>query len=219
MTSDLAGLEAKDRPRSAAHFLLPLALIATLALAFTFVAIYVFHYFWKYSPAELDVYWPRRFGLLVHITAGTIAILIGPWQLWSGFRGKFRDIHRWTGRLFIASVLVGACAAYYLAVTTTFGWGFGFGLAGLATAWLATTFVAYYAILNGAVAIHRRWVIRAYVVTFGFVTFRLVQDWLPTSNWKPVDILATTDAWACWSIPLLATIVIQAVIDVHRRAA
>jgi uncharacterized membrane protein len=212
-------MEATQHSRGAANFLLPLILISTVALAFAFVAIYVFHYYWKYSPAELDVYWPRRIGLLVHITAGSVAILIGPWQLWTGFRNRFREIHRWTGRLFIASVLAGACAAYYLAATTTFGWGFGFGLAGLATAWVATTSVAYYAILNRAVAIHRRWMIRAYVVTFGFVTFRLVQDWLPTSNLKPVDILATTDAWACWALPLLATIVIQAVVDLRRRAA
>ena len=219
MATDVAGPDAMRRSLASGRFLIPLALISVLVLASGFVAIYVVHYYWNYSPAGLDVYWPRRAGFLVHISAGSVAILVGPWQLWTGFRNKFRNIHRWTGRLFVTSVVAGACAAYYLAATTTFGWGFGVGLAGLATAWLATTSVAYYAIVKRAVAIHRQWMVRAYVVTFGFVTFRLVNDWLPTSHLKPVDILATTDAWACWALPLLATIVIQAVVDVRRRAA
>ena len=52
------------------------------ALASFFVATYVFHYYLHYDAAGFRQYWPqpRRLALLLHITCGTIAVLLGPWQ-------------------------------------------------------------------------------------------------------------------------------------------
>jgi len=47
--------------------------------------------------------------------------------------------------------------------------------------------------------------IRAYVVTFAFVTFRVFSDYGPTSHLQPADHRAITLAWACWAVPLLIT--------------
>lgn len=190
-----------------------------LALAVGFVAKYVFHYYLNYSPTGFDVYWPRRAGLLVHISAGAIALLLGPWQLWTGFRARYPRIHRWTGRLFLLSMAAGACGSLYLAATTTLGWAYGLGLGGLAMAWVGTSSTAYYAILKGAVAVHRRWMIRAYVVTFGFVTYRLLDEWLPFSRLKPDNDRIITEAWMCWVLPLFVTLIVQAILDVHRQTA
>jgi len=65
----------------------------------------------------------------------------------------------------------------------------------LAAAWASTTAMAYYAIRRGLVEIHKEWMVRAYVVTFAFVTFRVFSDW-PTSHLKPPGDLAITLAWA-----------------------
>ena len=43
---------------------------------------------------------------------------------------------------------------------------------------------------------------RAYIVTFAFVTFRVFNDYGPTSHLKPGNDRAITLAWACWVVPL-----------------
>ena len=47
--------------------------------------------------------------------------------------------------------------------------------------------------------------IRAYVVTFAFVTFRVFSDYGPTSRLQPVHDLEVTVAWSCWVVPLAIT--------------
>ena len=182
-----------------------LAWAAIVGLAAGFVLKYVFHYYLHYDQTAFGPYWPRRGALLLHISGGMIALLTAPWQFFSGLRGKPMHVHRWTGRLFLIGVAAGATGAVYLAITTTFGWAFGFGLLGLAAAWLSTSGMAYYAIRKGLTEIHKEWMIRAYVVTFGFVTFRVFSDYGPTSRLQPANDLFVTLTWACWVVPLFIT--------------
>jgi uncharacterized membrane protein len=183
-----------------------LAWVALVAIAVAFILKYVFHYYLHYNAAAFDPYWPRRAGLLLHITGGMVALLTAPWQFFTGLTGKRMNVHRYTGRIFLGGVTVGAT---YLAFTTTFGWAFGFGILGLASAWVATTGMAYYAIRKGQVEIHKEWMVRAYVVTFAFVTFRVFSDHGPTSHLKPAGDLAITLAWASWVVPLFITELIR----------
>ena len=182
-----------------------LAWTAIIAIAVAFVLKYVFHYYLNYNAAAFDPYWPRRGGLLFHITGGMVALLTGPWQFFTGLTGKRMNVHRYTGRIFLGGVTAGVIGATYLAFTTTFGWAFGFGLLGLAAAWASTTAMAYYAIRKRQVDIHKEWMVRAYVVTFAFVTFRVFNDYGPTSHLKPAGDLAITMTWACWVVPLFIT--------------
>src|SRR6266487_1346600 len=66
----------------------------------------------------------------------------------------------------------------------------------------STTAMAYYAIRKRMIEIHKEWMIRAYVVTLAFVTFRVFSDDGPTSHLKPPDHLFITLCWACWVVPL-----------------
>jgi hypothetical protein len=194
-----------------------LATAAILVIAVAFVLKYVFRYYLNYNPAAYNDpmlgaanYWAQRGWLLMHMTGGMVALLAGPWQFWTGFRARYARLHRWTGRLFLGGVAVGAMGAYHMAIVTTFGWAFGFSLFGLATAWVTTAGMAYYAILKRRVSIHKDWMVRAYVVTFAFVTFRLLNDYGPTSHLQPDNDRAITIGWACWVLPLLvAEVVLQ----------
>jgi uncharacterized membrane protein len=182
-----------------------LAWAAILTLAVGFVLKYVFFYYRHYDAASFDTYWPRRGWLLLHISGGMLALLMGPWQFWTGLRQKHLSIHRWTGRLFLTGVAMGAVGAVGLSVMSPYGWAFATGLMGLASAWLVTTGTAYYTIRKGMVALHKEWMIRAYVVTFAFVTFRVLSDYGPTSRLQPENDKAITIAWACWVVPLAIT--------------
>ena len=131
MTSAANDLGAKPKPSVALVALLAILLLMAIA----FVGKYVFHYYLNYNPAVFGSYWPRRAGLVLHITAGTVALLVGPFQLWSGFRARYPVVHRWTGRIYLAAMVIGSAASFYLAFTTDLGWAFGWGLAGLGAAW------------------------------------------------------------------------------------
>jgi uncharacterized membrane protein YozB (DUF420 family) len=179
-----------------------LAWIGIVGIALAFVWKYVFAYYLHYNAASFDPYWTRRVWLLLHISGGTLALLMGPWQFWTGLRNQHFQVHRWTGRLFLLGVAIGVIGSIGLAFSTTYGWGFEVGLMGLACAWTITTGMAYYTIRKGLVQFHKEWMIRAYVVTFAFVTFRILSDYGPTSRLQPENDRSIIITWVCWVVPL-----------------
>src|SRR5262245_47608238 len=155
-----------------------LASAAIVGVAVAFVLKYVFHYYLNYSEAGFTVaspkYWVLRGWLLLHVSGGTLALLCGPWQFWTGFRKRYLNLHRLMGRLFLLGVVLGSIGAFRMSVDSAFGWAFGVSLFILAAAWLTTAAMAYYAIRNRRIDVHKEWMLRAYVITFAFVIFRIL---------------------------------------------
>jgi len=187
---------------------LALSLLAVLGIAGKFLVHYAFPYF-AFDPAYFDYYWPHRFRLITHISGGILALTCGPFQFWSGLRQKALGIHRWTGRLYLLGVLVGASGAGMMAYFTQ-PRNFGVSLGFMALAQVLCTAVAYLAILRGLVPLHKEWMVRSYLVTFGFVTFRLISDYPPGVHWGTFEDRAATVTWACWVVPLLGYEIIRA---------
>ena len=205
------------------RWLKALALAIVLLIAFGFVLRYVFHYYLHYNEATFTDpvigaanYWRMRGWLLLHITSGMVALLIGPWQFSRRLRQRYLQLHRVSGRVYVIAVMCGCAAAFRLAAGTTFGKAWGLTLAGLAFAWAATTLMAYYAVRQRQISIHKEWMIRSYVVTFAFVTFRVLNDNPPMMNWLPESDRAVTYGWASWAIPLLITEVILQLVRMRR---
>ena len=134
---------------------------------------------------------------------GIVALLSGPVQLWLGLTAQRVWLHRRLGLVYMASVAVSSVAAYYLAFNTDFGWVFGAGLAGLATAWIVTTGLALVAIRRHLYEQHKEWMIRSYVVTTAFVTFRLLFSGLEAAGIGTVVERLTAASWFCWAVPLV----------------
>jgi len=152
---------------------------------------------------QFGVYWPRRWWLVAHIALGIVALLSGPLQLWLGLSDQRPELHRKLGFIYMAAVLLSGAAAYYLAFNTDFGVVFGAGLAGLATAWWLTTGMAFAAIKRQLYDQHKEWMIRSYVVTTAFVTFRAVFPLLQSSGVADQAAAAALSAWSCWAVPLM----------------
>ena len=150
-------------------------------------------------------YGERRWWVLMHVAGGAVALLIGPAQLWLGISGRTRGLHRWLGRTYVTSVAVGAIAAFYLAAHTNLGWVFGAGITGLGIAWAVTTAMAVAAIRRGLIDQHREWMIRSYVVTFAFVTFRVLWSILAAAHIGTLPEQLGAASWFCWAVPLLVT--------------
>jgi hypothetical protein len=208
MAQAASALPASPGRSSASKVLGYLVWAGLVVLAVGFVLKYVFHYYLNYNQQAFEPYWSRRPALLMHITGGMVALLTAPWQFFTGLRGKSMNVHRVTGLVFVSAVAVGSIGGFWLAFTTTFGWAWGVGAAGLALAWSVTTGMAWYAIRKGMTQVHKEWMIRAYVVTFAFVTFRVFNDYGPLSHLQPASDRANMLIWGCWAVPLLITEVV-----------
>ena len=195
------------------------ALAAVLLLACAFVFHYVFPYYLHYNPAGFEGFWPRRGWLLAHISSGMVALLIGPFQFSRWLRQRYLRLHRLMGRVYLIAVLCGSIGALALSITTPDGRPWGFGLQGLILAWMTTAGMAYYAIRQRQVQVHQEWMVRSYVVTFAFVTFRLLYDVPPMSRLGSPNERGITYIWACWALPLLATEVILQLRRMRPRGA
>jgi hypothetical protein len=163
-----------------------------------------------YTAYNADTYgdlWPRRYGLIVHITCGVVSILLGLIQLWLGATERAIALHRMAGKLYVVAVAIGSIAGGYLALTSSGPLAYWSGLLGLSVAWSLTTAMAYIAARHHNRHKHKEWMIRSYAVTFAFVTFRLgtrlILSWwalVPQSQASQVMALM---AWASWAVPLL----------------
>ena len=157
------------------------------------------------DPSALARYASRRLWILVHVVAATVALLTGPVQLWLGARGRTTRGHRRLGRVYVASVGVAAAAAFYLSTHTDYGWVMGTGLTGLGLAWIVTTTLAVTAIRRGLVDQHREWMIRSYVVTTAFVTFRVLFLAVNNAGVGTLNEQLAVSSWFCWALPLVIT--------------
>jgi hypothetical protein len=211
----LGGVQQPRAKRKRVHWGIALIALLLLAAALRFVDRSVVPYYLHYSAEQFGPYWPKRFGILAHMSFGTFALLVGPFQLWSGFRRRYPVVHRWLGRAFIVTCLISACFAFYMALTPTFGWTYGLGLMGLGGTWVGCALMGYFSIGYSTVVLHRRWMIRTYVITFAFVTFRLFTDLLGWANFGTVEDIQKAAAWVCWSIPLAVTILVEGVSDIR----
>jgi uncharacterized membrane protein len=198
-----------------------LALTIVLFFALAFIAKYVFYYYLHYSEAGFTAvephFWQERGWVLLHITSGMTALLIGPWQFSRRFRQRYLQFHRVSGRVYLIAIVLGATASFRLASATPGSRAWSFGLMMLGVAWLITSGMAFYAIRRRHILIHKQWMVRSYVVTFAFVTFRLFNDYPPMSTWLPDADRANVTIWACWAIPLLITEVVLQLISMPPR--
>ena len=180
-------------------------LLVIAAFAAFFVYSYVLRYF-DWSEPAYGYYWPFRLPLIAHVTGGMTATLAGVWLIWTGLNMRSMNVHPWTGRLYATGVLIGSLGAFVLAwMSAAFGFMWSVSLMCLAIAWLTTTGMALYAIRKRNVLLHKQWMVRSYIVTFAFVTFRIITDYLPYEAWWGVSRPDMSNAaiWPVWVMPLL----------------
>lgn len=183
--------------------------IVTLAIGLWFLLSRAIPYF-NFADSTYGRFWPIKWWVLGHVVGGTLALIIGPFQFAEGFRVKYMSVHRNMGKIYLSAILIGAICSFVMAGTTaievSFAWAAG--LASLGIAWLVTAGMAYRSVLMKRIDLHKEWMIRSYVVTFGFVTFRLFTDIAMIFELGTFPEVAPTIGWACWVIPLLFTEVI-----------
>ncbi|PHN01356.1 DUF2306 domain-containing protein [Flavilitoribacter nigricans] len=175
---------------------------------------YIYNFPLNYFNVEA---WQAAFGpmLITHIVFGLIAIVVGPFQFFPSIRKKHPHFHRLSGRVYLFSILIASIAAIWLAVFHKIlvdkHYIFALGGIGLAVAWLTTSGMALWAVKKRQFDQHREWMVRSYVVTCGFTTFRIVAVNLNAYIQMDGFVIGDIMAWACWAVPLLfAEVILQA---------
>jgi len=83
------------------------AWVIVLSLTAFFLATRVPRYLVLTAQSYGPYFWPRSSWLLPHVLGGLLAILIGPLQFWARLRRDYVQVHRWSGRVYLAGVVVG----------------------------------------------------------------------------------------------------------------
>jgi hypothetical protein len=148
----------------------------------------------KFALSGLDV--------PAHFFGAGLALLLAPLQMSAWVRRVVPRLHRVSGGLYAAGVLIGGLGGLFLSTHATGGAASGLGFAMLAVAWLATTTLGIGHAVTGNLALHRRWMARSIALTASAITLRLTLGiglgvlHLP---FLPVYVFA---AWSCWTINL-----------------
>jgi hypothetical protein len=160
-----------------------------------------------FDAAHYSTFWKARWWLVGHLAGGSLALLLGPFQFSGWLRRRYGRAHRWMGRLYLVGVLTGSVSATYMAVWVTEEKAFGVALLWLMVAWVVTSGMGYVSAVRRQFGAHREWMIRSYVVTFGFVVFRLLQDMNVYGSFG-IEAQLVMLVWVAWAVPLLATEVV-----------
>lgn len=154
-------------------------------------------------PTNIAANLMARPWLFVHAGLASTALLTGPWQFLPGLRARVPRLHRWLGRVYIFSCVVGGSGGLLLASGTTAGSvaRAGFGL--LAVVWLLVNLQGLRLAMTGRYAEHRRWMIRSFALTFGAVLLRI---YIPISQMMGIEFMTAYRAisWLAWVPNLVA---------------
>jgi len=124
--------------------------------------------------ADLDAHFAsERTLVLTHILPAMLFMVLGPLQFVRGLRSSYPQVHRWSGRFFLAASAVVGISGLKLAFGKTIG-----GLDEKAAITLFGTFFlislakALWHALRREFAQHREWMIRGYAIGLAVATIR-----------------------------------------------
>ena len=124
--------------------------------------------------ADLDAHFAsERTLVLTHILPAMLFMTLGPLQFARGVRSRYPQMHRWSGRIFLAASAVVGITGLRLAYGKTIG-----GMDEKAAIVLFATFflislgMALWHALRREFAQHREWMIRGYAVGLAVATIR-----------------------------------------------
>lgn len=147
-------------------------------------------------------YFSRVFWVFPHVVLGIVATVVGPFQFIPKIRNTYLKFHRQLGRVYIITTVLAGISGMYMAATSDVNLTYMVGLFMLGFAWVTTSLMALISIKNRKVDLHKEWMIRSYIVTLAFTTYRFGDDILSALEVGTGNDIAALMSWACWAIPL-----------------
>ena len=111
--------------------------------------------------------------LIIHLSFGIVALVLGAIQFWPAIRNKFPRWHRGSGKVYIICAILAGVTAFYLLSNYPLP-GSVPPLAILAMLWISTTIFAWLFARKKNFKLHKQFMTRSYVCALAFVFIRLL---------------------------------------------
>ena len=192
----------------------PSMFVAVVCFALYFVILPLFPALHEYYfPQSTTTYATYKFAILGHILFATVALTVGPVNLYNALRGRHRRVHRRIGGIYAVAVSLAATFAMFMSFHAYAGTlpggrfvvtsGF-FTLGGL---WLATLYAAVRAAaVNHDTDRHSYWMIINISITYSAVVFRALNGALVAMD--KFDLLYPLLGWLGWLPSVVAGVVL-----------
>ena len=158
--------------------------------------------------------------LAAHLALAVVITLGGPLQLIPQIRARALPVHRWNGRIYMATALIISLAGLYMVWTrgTAGGAAMRVGISLNGVLIIAAGALAWRYVRAGDIAAHRRWALRTFMLVSGVWFFRVgLMAWI-LANQGPIGIGEDFDgpfvrlwAFGCYLAPL-------AMLEIYLRA-
>lgn len=163
---------ARNSMRTVAFVIFAIACIGVAAYAL--IGYTVFQPGSLVHPQMRSVYSVHRLGIMTHVIAAALALLLGPWQFITALRRRAPRLHRQIGTAYLLfGVLPGGVAGFYMSWLAFGGMVSHLGFATGSVLWLATGMRAFATAKARRFDAHRDWMIRNFSLTFAAVTLRV----------------------------------------------
>ena len=145
---------------------------------------------------------------LLHVLPGGVLLALVPLQFSRRLRSRYRDLHRWLGRLVLTVAWVSGLTGLFFGVLHPFAGTIERVTIGLiGTYFLIASGIALARIRAGRSAAHREWMIRAVAAAMGISTVRLVIlpiDVALTPAGFGIQAVFLISIWVGWGLTLAA---------------
>ncbi len=165
------------------------------------------------DPAAYGMLWTRRGWLWIHLAGGTLTIVLGLVQFLTQWPRAYPRLHRWTGRRYMAAMLIACVGATGLIATSPAPFAIRIAFAATALAWLTTALTGLIAIRSGRVRSHRRWMVRHYIVTLSPIAFRASLEVAAVMQLAQQPVVIPALLWSSWLVPLLICACVYRFVD------
>lgn len=139
----------------------------------------------------------------IHILLAIISLITGPLGVIKAIRNKSITFHRWNGRVYVLTILLNFIPGIYVSLFATGGWPSTLGFLILNTLWLGTTIRGYLLIRQKKRNLHRKWMIRSFLLAFANMTIYIVVLLTHSILNFPYGTSYTIAVWLCWILNLL----------------
>jgi uncharacterized membrane protein len=153
-----------------------------------------------YFELNRQSYINHEAGILLHIGAMMIGVLMGPMQFLRGFRDKHRGVHRTMGKVYLVASTIGGFSGMYMAFYTYADAVSGVSFFLLGTGVVLSNYMAYTAIRRRDITNHREWMTRSFALMLAAVTLRIEVAPLQAIFGEYIGYAIV--AWSCWVLNL-----------------
>lgn len=101
-----------------------------------------------------------------HIGFSGIALLVGGFQFSRTLRRRAPRVHRWIGRTYVGSVMLGGASSLVMSFFSSVAFLGFFAFSTLSVLWIWTTYRGYRSARERDFAAHQAWMIRSFALTY-----------------------------------------------------